>query len=342
MAEVQDSGPSYLKPYSPDQFIAAHVNHVGIASDYTGNAFALTLPSGSDVATVGPGWAQVGAHGYTVPSGQAQDITIPPSTNAALGRTDLITLRYQASWDGVDPGPVRIHRVAGVEGSGDTPIPDLGLSVGENQIELPLYAITRIEGDTLDDAAVQDLRIWKGPNLLVAATSPLYSAPLGSRVVRDGTIYRRGLVSGVASWVVESSPVQTLTGLSATAAPSDPNIGNTEPGWQRQSSCRLVRDGTRRWLHLVSRKGGSNIRSHPTSGHILDQHLATLHTQDRPPVEVSPAVTVRSTSGNTFYGGGVIYPSGNAYVTSWAPDVVLGPGGPDDAVVLDAVWWVAS
>lgn len=341
MAEVQDSGPSNLKPYSPDQFLAAAVNHVGIANDYNGSAFALTLPSGSDVATVGQGWAQVGAHGYTVPSGQAQDITIPPSTNAALGRTDLITLRYQASWDGVDPGPVRIHRVAGVEGSGDTPIPDLGLSVGENQVELPLYAITRIQGDTLDEAAVLDLRIWKGSNFLVASGSPLYSAPLATRAVRSGTIYRRDLVGGSPSWVVESAPVQTLTGLSATAGPSDASIGSTQTGWQRQSTCRMERDLGWRWLHLVSYKGGSNIRSDSTTGGVNDQHLAKLHSIDRPPHNIAASVTVHSTEGFSYWAGAHITPAGNVYLNSWAPNVTLGPSGPSDTVRIDAVWRVS-
>jgi hypothetical protein len=201
MAEVQESGPIVGQNFTDDQYLATAVAGVGIANDYTGNAFALTLPGGSDIATVGQGWAQVGAYGYTVPSGQAQDITIQPSTNAAVGRTDVITARYQKSWNDSDPGPVRIHRVEGVEGSGVRPTPDLGLNVGENTVELPLYAVTRLQGQTLDQAAVQDLRIWRGQNLRVHPQAPFYAAPLGSRLIRGGIEYWRDLVSGSPTWV---------------------------------------------------------------------------------------------------------------------------------------------
>ncbi|WP_460709120.1 hypothetical protein, partial [Myceligenerans halotolerans] len=162
-----------------------------------------------------------------------------------------------------------------------------------------------------------------------------------TRAVRAGTIYRREMVGGSPSWVVESSPVQTLTGLSATATPSNPDIGNTETGWQRQSACQMVRDGKRRWLHLVSRKGGSNIRSDSTTGGVFDQHLAGLHSVDRPPTEVAAIVTVRNPSGGTWWGGGRISSGGAVYLTSWAPNIIVGPASPDQAVILDATWWVS-
>lgn len=337
---IEQSGPLPGEKFTLARWRQIFGNETGIISDSDGSAYGITLPSGSDTAEIGSATiesiALIHGHPHIIPAGQTQSIDIPASVGGgATGRTDRVVLRRDPATYGTAPGPIRLTRIAGTEGS--STVPDI-----DPATDLKLFRVTRIEGQSLNQASAVPEMTRLGRNLLVQATATLPDAPLGTHAVRAGAIFRRDLVGGSPDWVVESSPVQQLTGLSATAAPSDPNIGNTVSGWQRQSSCRLVRDGTRRWLHLVSRKGGSNIRSHPTSGHILDQHLATLHTQDRPPVEVSPAVTVRSTSGNTFYGGGVIYPSGNAYVTSWAPDVVLGPGGPDDAVVLDAVWWVAS
>lgn len=342
MAEVQESGPILDLNFTNEMHIASRVDGVGIAGDYTGNGFALSLPSGSDVATIGPGYAQVGAHGYRVPSSQVQDIEIPASTNSAAGRTDLIVLRYQASWDEEAPGPVRVHRIPGVEGSGSRPSPDSTFGVGDTVLDLPLYAITRVEGDTLDQASVTDLRIWKGQTLRVPAGSPLYAAPLASRLVRDGSIYRRDLAGGSAAWVLESSPPVTLTGTSATANPSDPTNGNTSRGWLRRGGSRMIRDGQWRWLHMESYKGsGGRLTSVQSSGAHADQHLAGLHAQDRPPVIVSASARVVDINGSTSWAGAHVTSGGGIYLNSWAPGITIGPAGPDPTVIIDAVWRVS-
>lgn len=342
MAEVEHSGPITGQNFTDDQWIAAAVDGAGIVSDYTGSAFSLSLPSGSDTAQIGPGLAQVGGYGYRIPGSTSQDIGIPASTNSAAGRTDLIVLRYQASWNEEAPGPVRVHRIPGVEGSGSRPSPDSTFGVGDTVLDLPLYAITRVEGDTLDQASVTDLRIWKGQGLRVPAGSPLYAAPLASRLVRDGSIYRRDLAGGSAAWVLESSPPVTLTGTSATANPSDPNNGDTSRGWLRRGGSRMIRDGQWRWLHMESYKGsGGRLTSVQSSGAHADQHLAGLHAQDRPPVIVSASARVVDINGSTSWAGAHITSGGGIYLNSWAPGITIGPAGPDPTVIIDAVWRVS-
>lgn len=334
MAEVQDSGPLPDETFTLGRWRQMFGAEPAIVGDTDGSAFGLTLPPAGDVAEVGSATLEsiaiVGGHPLIVPVGTTQSIEIPPSSNSGAGRTDIIAARWDPVAFNTDPGPVRLVRIAGTEGSSALPS-------YSSPLNFPLWAVTRKLNDALNQAASRDLRVRTGRNYDVPAVGLLpQSAPMGSRAVRGETVYRRAGVGSSVQWVVESEPSTVLTGTSATR---DFGIG-----WQREADCRLVRDGKQRWLHLVMNRGGNNSGdiTSDSRGGIGDPHLARLWDVDRPPsgIAVTMSGRVRSEGGATYGATGHITSTGNVYLNWFAPGVTIVREGPEDTVRLDAVWYV--
>lgn len=176
----------------------------GVLGDLDGSAYAITLPTGSDIATVGSATqrsvARVAGFAHVIPQGAPEGITIPVASGSA--RTDIVALRYDPSYTGA-PGPVRLVRVAGT--SSGIPVYDAAPPGVE---DLPLWAVTRQPGQALSQATALRLFPRLAPSLDLPTGAPLpLSSPIGATARQGGTQYRRALDgSGNPVWLPASAP----------------------------------------------------------------------------------------------------------------------------------------
>lgn len=338
MAEVQVSGPLVGQNFTDEMWRAIFGGEAGIVGNTDGTAYSINLPpSGNDVelgsATI-DSCSVVGGFGHVVPAGTVQSVTIPESSNDTEGRTDLIVARLDSSAYNVPPGPVRLGRVPGVEGSLVIPAVDGGPPGIE---ELPLFAIRRIAGQPLASSTITDLRTSVGPNLYLTDNAPLpANAPLGTRARKTGDVFARVMVGGVPTWVNEYSTPVTLTSINATSS--------SGPSWERQTESYLVRQGKLRQLHYVVHRTGGNI-SATTNGGFDDMLIGVLHTQDRPrgasgSFIMSASGILLDNSGGTWNASCIISWSGSMYLCATNPNVTFGGGSPSNTLTLDATWFV--
>lgn len=205
---AQSSGPISQGTTAERQFSDALWRDIfgdesGVIGDMNGTAYALVLPSGSDVAQVGSGnqlsTARVAGFGHRIPAGAPESITIPVATGAA--RTDIISLRYDPASTGA-PGPVRLFRIAGTTSA--LPVYD---DAPPGTEDLPLWAVTRSPGQNLSQATVTRLFPRLVPTLELNPGSPLpINSPLGTVLRQGSSRYRRQLdVSNVPAWTAEAA-----------------------------------------------------------------------------------------------------------------------------------------
>lgn len=333
MAEVQTSGPLVGDPFTDATWRAILGGEPAIVGDTNGSAYDLTLPPASDSVELGSASIQstsvVGGFAHIIPSGTTQSLVIPASSNAVAGRTDLIAVRLDPTTYTTEPGPVRLYRIPGTEGSATPPSYD---DTPPGVEDLPLYAITRVQGQALTQASVTDLRVRTGPHLLAEPdVSPFPSMPLGSTATRDGITWRRDLAAnGSPVWVATSYPQVVLTGTSATETAAD--------HWARQPSCRLVRQGNWRSLLVVARR--TQAMSASSSGGLGDTAIATILSQDRPPAGTPMAAYLKSASGDTFMAGVHVSNAGLIVLNSTLPNVNFGPYQ-DDTIRAFGSWFTA-
>jgi hypothetical protein len=221
---AQESGPLVGANFTDTQWRAILGGEPGIVGDVDGSAFNITLGAGTDDALLGSSTqdsvAVVGGFMHRIAEDSTQAVTIPPSTNV-VGRTDIIAVRLDAGTYTSAPGPCRLVRIAGVEGSAARPSMDEAPPGVE---DFPLWAVTRKGNGTtaegLNQAAKVDLRRRTGPNLLVPASESLPpNVPLGTRAARGDEVYRRRLsTGGTAEWVLES-PIPPRIGVFSDFAP---------------------------------------------------------------------------------------------------------------------------
>ncbi|WP_460705561.1 hypothetical protein, partial [Myceligenerans halotolerans] len=176
MAEVQESGPLDGVAFTDENWGWIFGDDRGIVADTDGTAFNITLPSGSDTAEVGSATldsiAVVVGRALRIEAGTTQSIDIPASVGGgATGRTDRIVARFDPVAFGTAPGPVRLHRIAGTEGSADAPDYD-------PTTDVRLWRVTRIEGEGLNQAIAVPERSWLGRTILVEPGATLPAAPL--------------------------------------------------------------------------------------------------------------------------------------------------------------------
>lgn len=337
MAEVQLSGPLTDLNFTDDQWQAIFGSNAGVIGDTDGTAYNITLPPATDTVEIGSATIDsrsvVGGYGHLIPAGTTQSLSIPASTNPTIGRTDLIVARFNAATFTTAPGPVRLVRIAGTEGSTALPAHNTTLP---SPVDLVLYAITRKQGQGLNQAIVVDRRPRAGWNYLVPPGGSLpQTAPLGARATRDGIVFRRDFDGVTVDWIEESRPIVTLVGAGNTTK-------GVEAGWQRSNDSRLTRgdvDGLGRDLHLILHRSGARIAS--ASG---IQKVATVNDEDRPPVGIhrSFEARIRDESGGSHPASGYIAADGSIYFMWVVSGVFIGPDGPDDTLTIDATWRARS
>jgi hypothetical protein len=338
-ALAQTSGPLTGDNFTDDQWITKFGYDAGITGDTDGTAYGLTLPPATDTVEIGSATidsaAAVGGYGHGIPAGSTQSLEIPASTNPTIGRTDLIVLRYSTAF-ATDPGPVRLVRIAGTEGSAALPSHN---TTQPTPVDMVLYAITRKQGQGLNQATVVDRRSRAGWHYLMPPGAPLpQTAPLGSTATRDGIAWRRDFDGSAVAWVQETWPTVVLEGNAATQGEFDT--------WTRQSQCEMTRTNDRREAHLVAKRTGTTVTANGNGGFEPDLRVMQLHVADRPVHDTPVACIVKSSAGgNTYHAGAFIGGSGSGdgwlTITSTGPNVPLGPAGPDDTVTVHAVWKVS-
>lgn len=320
-SDAQESGPlpgtGPSAKFTQGLWITHFGQNAGIVGDTDGTAFSLTKPPATDFVEIGSATidsvCKVGGFPLRIPAGETQSLEIPPSlTGGTVGRTDLIVARLNTGTFTTSPGPVRLVRIAGTEGSADLPSHNTTLP---SPVDLVLYQITRKQGQGLNQAIVVDRRPRTGWHYLVPAGAPLpQTAPLGSTATRDGVRWRRDFVGEAVDWVVESVPVRRLTGSSFT-------FGAAFPGWSQEATQRLVlgADGVSLWVHIEVTKSGGQIVV-PDSGSLGDNtNLLTLNAEWKPQVPVSGSAYVTSDAAVERNAGARINATGVVQVTSAQP-----------------------
>lgn len=249
MAEVQLSEPLVDENFTDRGWRAAFAGRTGVVSDADGSSFNLTLPAEGATAQLGsatqPSRLVVDGYGLEVAQGTTQSLDIPASSGGGVnGRTDLIVARLNLSAFTTAPGPVRLVRIAGTEGSLSVP----AATYDQDGIrDLPLYSVRRRQGESLNQSIVQDMRPRLAYNYDVPVNSPLpVSAPLGSRASRGDIIYRRDSVGSSVDWIEEFRPREIREGIAVVKEGGE--------GFPRMDSSRLVRTGTTRTFYYVVRK----------------------------------------------------------------------------------------
>lgn len=325
MAEVSLSGPTVDQDFDSDTWQAANADESGIVNDWDGSAFKLTRPSSGTEAQIGSDTltsvAIVGGYGIRIPEGLSQTIDIPVSTNAVVGRWDLIVARYSDAWLSSTPrGPVRIHRIAGTEGSDE--LPDWDNRPYDGIEDVPLHAIRRVQGTTLLDSEWRDMRVRIGKSIYVPSTGKLPGASLGSRAAKGDVEWSREMVSGSPAWVEKWRAPERLTGVDATADVTD--------YWERQSGCEMNRVGNWRSTMLVAKRKDPSFTA-TSNGDMPSDNVPVmrLHLEDRPPHQIPAAAQIRANATGSSFGAGChIDPDGWVYLTSTNPNVPIGPDGP--------------
>jgi hypothetical protein len=203
--DAQQSGPLPGVKFTQGRWAQTFGPNAGIVGDTDGSAFGITLPPASDVAEIGSATIEsvciVGGFPLIIPAGETQSVTIPASTNPTIGRTDIIAARFDTASYTTDPGPLRLLRHGGTEGSANLPGYDNAMP---SPMSWPLWAVTRKQGQSLNQATVRDLRAKSAWTYLIPPNGILpQAAPLGARATRDGITYRRDFVGAAVDWVQE-------------------------------------------------------------------------------------------------------------------------------------------
>jgi hypothetical protein len=286
-ALAQTSGPLTDDNFTDDQWITKFGYDAGITGDTDGTAYAITLPPATDTVEIGSATidsaAAVGGYGHGIPAGSTQSLGIPASTNPTIGRTDLIVLRYSTAFS-TDPGPVRLHRIAGTEGS---PNPPSHNTTQPTPVDMVLYQITRKQGQGLNQAVVVDRRSRAGWHYLMPPGASLpQTPPLGVTVTRDGIRWRRDFDGAAVGWIQETWPRVWLTGTDVASDGDD---------WDVRPASSLSRERVERWTNLVVGLAGGPVNPDPEVDG--ERRVARLATADRPPTPVALAGFVENTAG---------------------------------------------
>lgn len=330
-SDAQESGPlpgtGPSAKFTQGLWVTHFGHETGIFGDTNGSAFGITLPPSGDVAEIGSASidsiAKVGGFPLRIPAGETQSLEIPPSlTGGAVGRTDLITARLNTGSFTTAPGPVRLHRIEGTEGSATRPAFDSTLP---SPFDITIWAITRKQGEALNQATVVDLRKRTGRHYLVPALASLpANAPLGSTATRAGIRWRRDFDGSTVDWIQETIPRVVLTGA-ATATDGD--------DWDVLTASRLSQEGVKRWANLVINLAGDPVNPDPTVDG--ERRVARLAAADRPAASVSLLGFAENTAGIKRAAAGRIDPDGWV-IWHWASTTNRFPTG--STITLTGPW----
>jgi len=333
MADVQISEPLAGENFTDRGWRAVFAGRTGIVCDTDGSAFGLTLPAEGATAELGsatlPSRLVVDGYGLEIAQGATQSLDIPASSGGGTtGRTDLIVARLNLSAFTTPPAsPVRLFRIAGVEGSLSVPAatydPD-GIR------DLPLYAVRRRQDEGLNQAIVTDLRPRIGYLYDVPAGGTLpASAPLGSRATRGSVNWRMARVGSSVDWVEESRYRDVLTGAAA--------VMDTGEAFEVRSTSTLARDTGKRSMNLAIRIIITTRNPNPEGDGA--QRVARLAPFDRPTALAALAAAAQNTAG--FVRGSTGYIDTDGWVVwNWA--ATTGQFPVNSTVTLTGDWLTAT
>lgn len=215
------SGPLVDRNFTDETWRAIFGGDPAIVGDTTGTSYTITLPANTNDAELSApehdAMSVVGGFSHRIPRGETHRIEIPPATDATTGRTDVVGVLYDPTVTS-DPGPCRVTRIPGVEGS--AVVPEYS-GTGEF---MHLYSIKRLAGQSLNQAVSQDLRRRRGPQLTVGRSTDLpANASLGTRLERGGVEWVRDLSEAKKpTWINMNSGrlLSVLNGAWHTLPPS--------------------------------------------------------------------------------------------------------------------------
>lgn len=330
MAEVQLSGPLTDQNFTDDQWQAIFGSNAGVIGDTDGTAYNITLPPATDTVEIGSATIDsrsvVGGYEHLIPAGTTQSLSIPASTNPTIGRTDLIVARFNAATFTTAPGPVRLVRIAGTEGSAALPSHDTTLP---SPVDLVLYAITRKQGQGLNQAIVVDRRPRAGWNYLIPPGGSLpQTAPLGATATRDGIRYRRDFDGTTVDWILESYTRSVLSGTDVATDGDD---------YDTRTASRLSRDGVKRYMNLISGLAGSPANPNPEVDG--ERRVGRLAVSDRPAASVALAGFAKNTANVARAASGRVDPDGWV-IWHWVSSSGLFPTG--STITLTGRWETAA
>lgn len=326
MAEVQLSGPLTDLNFTDDQWQAIFGSNAGVIGDTDGTAYNLTLPPATDTVEIGSATIDsrsvVGGYEHLIPAGTTQSLDIPASTNPTIGRTDLIVARFNSATFTTEPGPVRLVRIGGTEGSAALPSHNTTLP---SPVDLVLYAITRKQGQGLNQAIVVDRRPRSAWNYLIPPGGSLpQTAPLGATATRDGIRFRRDFDGATVDWIQETIPRVVLTGTGVATDGDD---------WDVLSASRLSREGVRRWANIIVNLAGAPVNPDPTVDG--ERRVARVAAADRPAASVALSGFAENTAGIKRAAAGRIDDDGWV-VWHWASTTNRFPTG--STITLTGPW----
>jgi hypothetical protein len=326
-------------------------DNIGFLGEVTSAETPLVLGKGAMYSMVTAGALRVTAGGtgdraVTIAAGQAwgDGVLSIWNTGAVLNldpasgsdRWDTIVIRRTWQPASTPTGTAVLMALAGgtSQAIAATRTTDRGVTTSDQPIAL---VRVRAGSATISSSDIVDLRCWSGQGGGLVAQSEdalQYLADPGTEVRIGDTVWSRQVTTaGALEWKARVlGGRELLTGASASAS-----FGS---GWSRQASCRLERDGDRRWVHMVAART-ANLTFNGTTGSLSPYEIVvTLHSEDAPPTEVVAAAFVRGTGG-THYNAVVRITTGGAVILEAStPGVTLGPDGPDDTIVVDASYYV--
>ncbi|GII98396.1 hypothetical protein CLV28_0718 [Sediminihabitans luteus] len=314
---AQESGPLAGQPFPDSVWRSIFGGEPAIVGDSTGGAYTLTLPTSTNDVLLGSptvdSTAVVAGFLHRIAAGQTQAVTIPASTNASIGRTDLIVVRYDPAYTSA-PGPCRLARVPGVEGADTRPAHATGAT---GIRDLPLFAITRKKDKALNQSTFVDLRSWSGPS--TTASELPATAALGTLVCltgdEDNGTRLRTLVSGAPQWKTVKS------GISA-----EQNAFVAEQSWSGpMSASSMIREGRRRAMYVEQYAADALLVASNSGGNVSDIKTLRLRWMgDWPVRDVQVRVAYRYSEGSGIaFGDGVLGTDGFFRITNLAPNLDL-------------------
>ncbi|BDZ40831.1 hypothetical protein GCM10025865_01300 [Paraoerskovia sediminicola] len=321
---AQTSGPLAGQNFTDKMWRTIVGAEPSIVGDVNGLSYSITLPTSSDDALLGtPGQdsaSVVAGFGHQIEAGTTESLTIPPVVTENASRTDLIVVRYDPAYTTV-PGPCRLYRIPGVEGSSATP----SYNATPGGIEdMPLWAVTRTYGQSLNQATKRDLRVRTGPKLhVLEGNSMPTSVPIGTIAHRGGYLWERVIDNnGSVSWTQTVTPAEEL---------NRSEFLTSETGWAVNSlPAKMVRDGTHRSITVEMFSADGNNLTSSSTGNIADQVMFRLkHASDRPAGEVNVLIRYRYVEDGSpvAYGYGVLRTDGACIFTNLTPGIDFNPSG---------------
>lgn len=288
--------------------------------------------TGTRIAEIGSGRSM----GKGILVHNTTDSTLPIPAPAGTSQWFAVVINR---WVGASPYSSTISAVAG---STARAIPALTTSDGGSLDQDPI-ALCRVTNSSTLIQEVVDLRVisTEGAGFYVVHSDLAQNRlddVVGAEVYRTDVkrFYKRIVdPNGVKSWKNMDWPDEELSGTAATSVAG--------PGWARQTSCKMVREGKHRSLVLdLNRTGGvANAFTSNGKGGLGDILLAELHSVDKPPsgvvVPLVGRVRDESASPSPTYGCfGHITSDGDIYLNSMLPDVTVSAG---DQVIVTGEWY---